>query len=227
MRDALRATGRPVFYSINPGNGSDDLCPPNRCSLNLVQIANMWRIGFDIDTSWGSVIRLIDENAALSSYAGPGHWNDPDMLEVGNGLTDTEGRAHFSMWAIMAAPLIAGNDLRSMSNATKATMTNADVIAIDQDPLGAQGQLVASPAANLQVWSKTLSGTNSRAVALFNRASTAASITVQWTQLGLPAGAAAVRDLWSHTDLGNFTGSYTATAIPARGVALLKVASNP
>ena len=227
MRDALRATGRPIFYSINPGNGSDDLCPPNRCSLNLVQIANMWRVGFDIDRSWGSVLRLIDENAALASYAGPGHWNDPDMLEVGNGLTDTEGRAHFSMWAIMAAPLIAGNDLRSMSNATKTTMTNADVIAIDQDPLGAQGQLVASPATNLQVWSKTLSGTNIRAVALFNRGSTAASITVQWTQLGLPAGAATVRDLWSHTDLGNFTGSYTATAIPAHGVAMLKVASSP
>jgi len=149
------------------------------------------------------------------------------MLEVGNGLTDSEGRAHFSMWAIMAAPLIAGNDLRGMSNATKTTLTNADVIAIDQDPLGAQGQLVASAATNLQVWSKTLSGTNIRAVALFNRGSTAASITVQWTQLGLPAGAATVRDLWSHTDLGNFTGSYTATAIPAHGVAMLKVAGNP
>jgi alpha-galactosidase len=99
----------------------------------------MWRIGFDINASWSSMIGLVDQDANLSTYAGPGHWNDPDMMEVGNGLTDTEGRTHFSMWAILAAPLIAGNDLRSMSAATKATLTNSDVIAVDQDPLGIQG----------------------------------------------------------------------------------------
>ncbi len=134
------------------------------------------------------------------------------MLEVGNGLTDAEGRAHFSMWAIMAAPLIAGNDLRSMSAATKETLTNAEVIAVDQDPLGIQGRLVASPGEGLQVWSKTLSGKNTRAVALFNRNdSGSAPITVQWSDLGLPAGPATVRDLWSHTDLGTFN---DATRLP-------------
>ena len=167
MRDALRATGRPIFYSINPGDGSG--CPPNSCSINLVTIANMWRIGFDINGSWSSMIGLVDQDANLYSYAAPGHWNDPDMMEVGNGLTDIEGQTHFSMWAILAAPLIAGNDLRSMSAATKATLTNSEVIAVDQDPMGVQGRLVASPGTNLQVWSKTLSGTNTRAVALLNR----------------------------------------------------------
>jgi alpha-galactosidase len=227
MRDALRASGRPIFYSINPGNGQNDLCPPNTCTLNLPTIANMWRIGFDIGPNWASVTRLVDANANLYSYAGPGHWNDPDMMEVGNGLTDAEGRSHFSLWAIMAAPLIAGNDLRSMSAATKATLTNAEVIAVDQDALGVQGRLVATPGTNLQVWAKTLSATSARAVALFNRNdSGTASIAVQWSALGIPAGAATVRDLWSHTDLGTFTGSYTAASVPSHGVVMLRVQSS-
>jgi alpha-galactosidase len=225
MGSALKATGRPIFYSINPGDGSG--CPPGNCSIDPSKIANMWRIGFDISGSWSSMIGLVDQDAPLSQYAGPGHWNDPDMMEVGNGLTDTEGRTHFSMWAILAAPLIAGNDLRSMSAATKTTLTNAEVIAVDQDPMGIQGRKVASPAANLEVWSKTLSGTNTRAVALLNRGSATASITVQWSALGIPTGGATVRDLWSHTDLGSFTGSYTASSVPSHGVAMLKVTSAP
>ena len=226
MRDALRASGRPIFYSINPGDGSG--CPPNTCSITLPTIANMWRIGFDINASWSSMIGLVDQDQNLASYAAPGHWNDPDMLEVGNsGLSDTEGQTHFSMWAILAAPLIAGNDLRSMSAATKATLTNSEVIAVDQDPLGAQGRLVATPGTNLQVWSKTLSGTNTRAVALLNRGTGTASITVQWSALGIPTGAAAVRDLWNHSDLGSSSGSYTASAVPSHGVVMLKITSTP
>jgi len=187
----------------------------------------MWRIGFDIAANWSSMVWLIDQNRPLAMYAGPGHWNDPDMMEVGNGLNDTEGRAHFSMWAIMAAPLIAGNDLRSMSAATKTTLTNEDVIAVDQDPLGAQGTRVATPGTNLEVWSKTLTGTNTRAVALFNRGSGTASIAVKWSDLGLPSGAATVRDLWSHTELGSFDDTYTDPAVPSHGVTLLKVVSTP
>jgi alpha-galactosidase len=225
MRDALRATGRPIFYSINPGDGTG--CPPNSCSINLPTIANMWRIGFDINGSWASMIGLVDQDQNLSSYAGPGHWNDPDMMEIGNGLTDTEGRSHFSMWAILAAPLVAGNDLRNMSAATKATLTNSEVIAVDQDPLGMQGRLAASPGTSLQVWSKTLSGTNTRAVVLLNRGTGTASITVQWSALGIPTGTATVRDLWSHTDLGTFQGSYTASSVPSHGVVMVKVTSAP
>jgi len=226
MRDALKATGRPIFYSINPGD-QGPFCTPTNCSLNLPMTANMWRIGFDISAQWSEVIRLIDANKEQYGGAGPGHWNDPDMLEVGNGLNDVEGRAHFSMWAIMAAPLITGNDLSKMSAATKATLTNAEVIAVDQDPLGKQGRVVATPGTNLEVWSKEMSGTNKRAVALFNRGSASASITVQWSQLGLPQGAATVRDLWAAKDLGPSTGSYTATNVASHSVVMLEIVSSP
>ena len=226
MRDALKAAGRPIFYSINPAD-QGPYCVPSNCSIDLVSIANMWRIEFDIAATWGDVTRLIDKDKPEYAGAGPGHWNDPDMLEVGNGLNDTEGRAHFSMWAIMAAPLITGNDLTKMSATTKATLTNAEVIAVDQDPLGKQGRVVATPATSLEVWSKEMSGTNTRAVALFNRSTGSASITVQWSQIGIPTGAATVRDLWNKTDLGSFTGSYTASSVPSHSVVMLKVVSTP
>jgi alpha-galactosidase len=114
-----------------------------------------------------------------------------------------------------------------MSAATKATLTNSEVIAVDQDPMGVQGHKVATPGTNLEVWSKTLAGTNTRAVVLLNRGTAAASITVQWSALGIPTGAATVRDLWSHTDLGSFTGSYTASSVPSHGAAMLKIVSAP
>jgi alpha-galactosidase len=161
----------------------------------------------------------------LAQYAGPGHWNDPDMLEVGRGMSPDEDRAHFGMWAILAAPLLAGNDIRSMSETTKAILTNADVIAVDQDPLGKQGTVVATPGANLEVWSKELSGTNIRAVGLLNRSEAAASMTVQWSAIGIPAGAATVRDLLNQQDLGSSTDSYTASSVPRHGMVMLKVTS--
>jgi alpha-galactosidase len=227
MRDALRATGRPIVYSVNPGNGSG--CPPtgpstSSCGLNLPSIANLWRIAFDINASWSSITGLIDQDAPLSPYAGPGHWNDPDMLEVGNGsLTADENKSHLSMWAMLAAPLLAGNDLRSMSAATTTILTNSEVIGVDQDPLGLQGQLVATPQSGLQVWSKTLSGNKARAVALLNRNGSAASIVVKFTDIGLSSGSASVRDLWQHADLGTFTGSYGAMNVPSHGVAMLRI----
>jgi len=225
MRDALRAAGRPIFYSINPGDGTG--CVPGKCSIDLPAVANMWRIGFDINASWSSVVSLIDQNAPLAQYAGPGHWNDPDMLEVGKLANETEDRAHFSMWAIMAAPLLAGNDIRSMSAATKTILTNAEVIAVDQDALGVQGKLVASPGKDLQVWAKKLAANGTVAVVLLNRSGSSASITADWSAIGLPAGAATVRDLWSHTDAGSFTGSYTAASVPSHGVAMLKITAAP
>ena len=232
MRDALRATARSIVYSINPGNGPSDLCPPNatgspgsKCSLDLPQIANLWRIGFDINASWGSVTSLIDQDAPLARYAGPGHWNDPDMLEVGRGMTAVEDRAHFSMWAILAAPLLAGNDIRTMSAATQAILTNPEVIAVDQDALGVQGSVVATPERGLQIWSKELSESNTRAVALLNRSASAATMTVTFAQLGLPVSNVLVRDLWEHKDLGTFTERYTASDVPSNGVVMLRIAS--
>lgn len=224
MRDALRATGRPIFFSINPGD-QGPYCTPTHCAIDLPTVANMWRIEFDIAPTWGDVTRLIDANKNEYIGAGPGHWNDPDMLEVGNGLNDTEGRAHFSMWAIMASPLITGNDLTKMSATTLETLTNEEVIAVDQDPLGVQGRVVATPGSNLEVWSKEMSGTNVRAVALFNRGSGNASITVQWSDIGIPTGDASVRDLWAKQDLGSFNGSYTASNVPSHSVVMLKVVS--
>jgi len=118
--------------------------------------------------------------------AGPGHFNDPDMLEVGNGkLTPDENRAHFALWAILAAPLIAGNDIRNMDAGTKAVLTDKEVLAIDQDPLGKQGRRVAKDG-DKEVWARELQGGN-RAVALLNRAATPQSITVKWEDLGYPA----------------------------------------
>ncbi len=228
MRDALRATGRPIVYSVNPGNGSG--CPPtgpstSSCGLDLPSIANLWRIAFDINASWSSITGLIDQDATLFPYAGPGHWNDPDMLEVGNGsLTADENKSHLSMWAMQAAPLLAGNDLRSMSAGTTTILTNSEVIAVDQDPLGHQGQLVATQQSGLQVWSKTLSGNNLRAVALLNRNGASASISAKFTDIGLSSGSASVRDLWQHADLGTFTGSYTAMNVPSHGVVMLRIA---
>jgi alpha-galactosidase len=227
MRDALRATNHPILYSINPYTGNT--CVPtgartSTCGLDLADIAHMWRISADIKATWGDVTRIIDIEAPLSAYAGPGHWNDPDMLEVGNGsLTEDENRAHFSMWAMFAAPLIAGNDLTTMTEATKAILTNAEVIAVDQDPLGNQARVVATPQPGLQVWSKTLSGDNVRAVALFNRNAGAASITVEFADVGLSAGQVAVRDLWQKADLGSLSGSYTATSVPSHGVVMLRL----
>ena len=108
MGNALRASGRPIAFSINPGNGANDLQPPTAAGWNYGTVANMWRIGFDINASWTSVLSLIDQDSGLARFASPGHWNDPDMLEVGKGLTADEDRSHFSMWAMLAAPLIAG-----------------------------------------------------------------------------------------------------------------------
>lgn len=225
MKDALVATGRPIFYSVNPASGQGVSCVPPTCSIDLLSIANMWRIGFDINASWSAVLSCIDLDKKLAAYAGPGHWNDPDMLEVGKGLTADEDRAHFGMWAMLAAPLIAGNDIRSMSATTKAILTNEEVIAVDQDPLGKQATVVATPGTNLEIWSRELDAPNTRAVALFNRSEAATSMTVQWSQIGLPAGAATVRDLWAKKDLGTSTGSYTASSVPRHGIVLLRIMS--
>jgi alpha-galactosidase len=227
MGDALKATGRPIFYSINPVYGQGSCIVPPKCSIDCTKIATMWRIEFDISANWGSVTGLIDFDKPLSQYAGPGHWNDPDMLEVGRGMTAEEDKSHFGLWAMLAAPLLTGNDITKMSATTKAILTNKDVIDIDQDPLGKQGTMVATAGSNLEIWSKQLSGTNARAVALFNRSGAAASMSVTWTQAGLPAGAATVRDLYAQKDLGSFTDSYKADSVPSHGVVMLKIVSGP
>jgi len=218
MHNALKASGRPIVFSM---------CTWGFPGYWAIGVGHLWRTTSDIKDKWSSLLPIIDANNVNAASAGPGHWNDPDMLEVGNGgMTNLEYRTQFSMWAMMAAPLIAGNDLRAMDQATKDILTAPEVIAVDQDPLGVQGLRVSRivAAKGPQVWSKILSGVNARAVALFNRSDEDASMTVEWQQIKLPSGPASVRDLWARSDLGLFTDSYTVN-VPAHGVVLVKIVS--
>jgi alpha-galactosidase len=222
IRDALATSGRNILFSIcNWGINKPWIWGPNT--------GNMWRTTDDIFDFWQRVTWIVDQNAPLANFAGPGKWNDPDMLMVGNygtgavfgeGMTDTEYRSHFSMWAIMTAPLFAGNDLASMNVFTQETLMNTEVIAVDQDPLGKQGILV-SDLDGRQVYSKILQTAGTRAVLLFNRSESAANMTVNFTSLGLGA-TVAVRDLWQKANLGSFANSYTVN-VPSHGSVMLKL----
>lgn len=160
------------------------------------------------------------DSAQHPSAQSPGHSNDPDMLIVGMpGFGGTQNRTHLALWAVSGAPLLAGNNLATMNADTQAVLTNREVIAIDQDPLGRQGVRVADDRAGHQVYSKVLSGTGRRAVVLLNRGGAAATITARWADLGL-GGAAQVRDVWAARTAGTFTGSYSAS-VPAGQAVLL------
>jgi len=214
FRDALLATGRPIALSICEW-GSHEPWTWGPATGNL------WRTTTDIEDRWTSMVALVDLNTQYASAARPGAWNDPDMLEVGNGgMTSDEYRAHFSLWAIMAAPLMAGNDLRTMSADTRGLLTNPEVIAVDQDSLGIQGKLVEESSEGLQVFMKPLRD-GSRAVVLFNRTALATPIGASWWRLRV-SGPARVRDLWAHADLGEFNDRFI-TTVPAHGAVMLRV----
>ena len=171
---------------------------------------------------------IVDLSSQYWHVARPGAWNDPDMLEVGNGgMTQTEYRAHFSLWAMMAAPLIAGNDVRTMMDSTRAAagvreiLLNTEVIAVDQDSLGVQGRIVQATPSELQVWVKPLAD-GSRAVLLFNRASVPSAISVDLSRVGLKVKSARVRDLWAHTETPVVNDRLTAP-VPSHGVVMLRV----
>jgi alpha-galactosidase len=166
------------------------------------------------------VMDLVDLQDGLEGFAGPGHWNDPDMLEVGNGgMTTTEYQSHFSLWAILAAPLMAGNDLDKMTPEIHDILTNHEVILVDQDPLGKQGKRVRHQD-NQDIWVKPLQD-NRVAVVLLNRSAAAQPITLKWAEAGLAADQSAmVRDLWAHKDLGSMKGSLS-TPVAAHGVVMV------
>ena len=233
MRDALAATGRPIVFSI--------------CAWKfkkwMPQLGNLWRTTDDISDNWENIMGIIDTNEKLASYAGPGKWNDPDMLVVGcngtvdvqngksfdmpemadkRGMTDIEYQTHFSMWAVMAAPLIAGNDLRNMPKAVKEILLNKEVIAVDQDVLGRQGVKVWEDGKGLSIYSKELKGTHTRAVVLLNRTQRNERITAEWNDIGIPLGSATVRDLWRHVEIGNFNERYS-VYVPPHGVVFLRI----
>ncbi len=223
MRDALAKSGRPIVFSLCEWGSTKPW-------LWAKDVGNLWRATGDIINKWSGtekwggfgVVQILDQVDGLETYAGPGHWNDPDMLEVGNGvLTDTEARAHFSMWCILAAPLIAGNDIRSISAETKAILTNKDLIAVDQDALGIQGHRVKKDG-DLEVWSKQLSD-GGRAVALLNRSEAEKQITVTWQEIGYPESLkVSVRDLWSGNTSESTNGKYSAS-VPRHGAVVVRI----
>ncbi len=216
MRDALRATGRPIVYSINPEFGQVAR------RRELPELANSARVADDIEPTWASVMRVLDQGSNLAPLSRPGFWNDFDMLEVGNGMSYTEARAHFAMWAMMASPLLAGNDVRKMSAQTRTILENREVIAVDQDPLGIQATLADEPTPTTQVWSRPLHVPGTYAIALLNRGNAPAEIRVGWNWHVGFAGPATVRDLWRHEDLGVFDRGYSIVVQP-HDAAMIKV----
>ncbi|WP_051746918.1 NEW3 domain-containing protein [Streptomyces sp. NRRL B-5680] len=213
MGDALAKTGRPIVYSLCNW-GLDSVWTWGRT------VGQLWRTTGDIDASFGRMLDIFHANAKLADAAGPGGWNDPDMLEVGNGMTATEDRAHFSLWAEMAAPLIAGTDLRKASADTLAIYGNTEVVSVDQDRLGKQGRPV-SMTAGLDVLAKPLAD-GGVAVTLFNENPQPAVISTTAAAAGLPtAKGYLLRDLWAHTT-GETAGAISAT-VPGHGAVMYKV----
>jgi alpha-galactosidase len=219
MRDALAATGRPITYSIVEWGSSD----PKVWTWGA-DVGNLWRTSGDISDSWSRMISRVHINDDLAQFAGPGHWNDPDMLEVGNGgMTATEYRTHFSLWAVMAAPLLIGSDLRSVSTDTFTILSNSDVIAVDQDPLGRQGTIVSS-SGGLVVYTKPLSN-GDRAVVLLNENTTSATVSTTAAAIGIPSASSyTLKNLWTKAT-STTTGSISAS-VPAHGVVMYRVSRN-
>jgi alpha-galactosidase len=225
MADALRSTGREIVLSICEWGTAK----PWEWAKN---IGNLWRTTGDIWDSFEKkdpardwaypVMAIVDMNEPLWQHAGPGHWNDPDMLEVGNGgMTTAEYRSHFSLWAMMAAPLMAGNDVATMDEATRSILLNKEVIAIDQDKLGVQGRRVSKDG-DQEIWVKPLSD-GGRALLLFNRGEQPIRIRAKAEHIGVPAGfRAKVRDLWAHKDVGRWSGAIEAKVEP-HGVAMYRI----
>lgn len=214
MYEALRATGRPIVYSL--------------CQYGMDRVwmwgpyvgANLWRTTGDITDNYTRMAFIGFGQNGLEKFAAPGHWNDPDMLEVGNGkMNADEYRTHMSLWSLLAAPLLAGNDLTKMTPETLAILTNPEVIAVDQDTDGVQGHRV-SEEGPLEVWMKPLSD-GSKAVGLFNRGESAMTVRVNFSDIGAPE-TARVRDLWAHKDLGDFHGNFSAE-VPKHGVVMIGV----
>jgi alpha-galactosidase len=232
---ALRKAGRPIVLSICEwGNDKPWIWGPS--------VGHLWRTTGDIYNcfdcikdhgswkSWG-VMQILDKQDGLRQYAGPGHWNDPDMLEVGNGMPINEDRAHFSMWAMIAAPLIAGNDLRSMIAATKEILTNKEVIAVNQDSLGVQG-LKYAVKDSVETWLKPLKG-GSWALCFLNRSSKPQPVDFNWqteivrdtlskTELAAGTTTYKIRNLWTGKETGD-TKKPLKAIVPAHDVLMVRL----
>ena len=235
MRDALYAAGRPIVFSLCEWGD-------NKPWLWARDIGHLWRTTGDIYNcfdcvfdhgtwkSWG-VLQILDMQNGLREYAGPGHWNDPDMLEVGNGMPVNEERAHFSMWCLLAAPLIAGNDVRSMSDSTRDVLLNADVITVDQDKLGIQG-FKYSAQDGVEIWFKPLAD-DAWAMCALNRTNAARQVTFNWKEENVNDTFSKrdakfgtmtyrLRDLWTKKDRGSTKDALSAE-VPSHDVLMLRL----
>jgi alpha-galactosidase len=213
FRDALAQSGRAIVFSIcNWGVKAPWQWGPHT--------GNLWRTTGDIKDNYDRMSVIGFSQNGLEKFARPGHWNDPDMLEVGNGgMKHDEYLTHMSLWALLAAPLLAGNDLRNMNAETKEILTNSEVIAVDQDTKGIQGHRLWDEGP-LEIWAKQLSD-GGYAVGLFNRGESELRMTLDFKMLGI-TGTAQLRNLWEHQNLGSQSNSYTAM-VPKHGVLMLKV----
>ena len=222
MREAIKATNRPIVYALCEKGQKSKIQPATWSDT----VGNMWRIRGDIAATWDRIMQQVDVDVDLAAYSGPiKGWNDPDMLEVGNGsLTETENRSHFSLWCILSAPLMLGNDPSNMPATVKAILTNKEAIAIDQDSLGKQGVRIRKTG-NQEVWVKRLKN-GDRAVLLLNRdPSGTVNMTVNWTEAEIGWTAATkvkVRNIWEAKDQQDVTGSFSAQ-VPGHGVVLLRL----
>jgi alpha-galactosidase len=217
MRKALDAAGHPIVFSICEWGS-------NRPWEWAPELGNLWRTTGDIRDSWNSMIHILDQQVGLAKFAGKGHWNDPDMLEVGNGgMTNTEYETHFSLWCILAAPLIAGNDLRHMSNKTLSILTNKDVIAIDQDPAGKEGYKLKDQG-DREIWVKALAD-GDWAVLLLNRGEESAFMTMKLKDIAIKKSESyLVRDLWSHKQEKR-TDGLIRSDVPSHGVKMYRISA--
>ncbi|MDR3360186.1 MAG: NPCBM/NEW2 domain-containing protein [Bifidobacteriaceae bacterium] len=214
MRDELAATGRQIVYAISEYGDTDPW-------TWAAPIANLWRTTTDIKAEWSSVAGIIAKQVGLSKYAQPGAWNDPDMLQFANGsLTLEQNKSHLAMWSMLAAPLFLGTDLSQLSAAEVAVLTNPALVAIDQDPLGAQAELV-SDGAGRQVWARPLAG-GDIAVALYNPTSQAATISTTLAQVGARPGVHTAVDVWQPGQAANVVSALSDT-VPAYGTAVYRL----
>jgi alpha-galactosidase len=210
MRDALNATGRPILYSMCEANYDAEYSW-------APAVGNSWRTTNDINDHWDSMVFNLDQNDEGWKYAAPGGWNDPDMLEVGNGgMNSSEYQAHFSLWALVKSPLIVGCDVTKISADALRILTNTEVIGVNQDPLGVQGHKISN-ASGLEVWAGPLVD-GAVAAVLFNRSPVRSAISFTFSSVGLTFQVAAVRDLWAHEDLGIFFNEFTASVDPHAAV---------
>ena len=216
MGEALLHSGRQIVYSL--------------CQYGLENVGewgakvggNLWRTTGDISDRWNSLENIgFKQQLGREKVAGVGRWNDPDMLEIGNGgMTENEYRTHMALWSILAAPLLAGNDLRDMKPAIREILINKEVIAVDQDAAGKQGTRISQEGTS-EVWARQLAD-GVWAVGLFNRGAEPVKVTAKWSELGL-TGTHAVRDLWEHAERGKLADGFSAE-VPSHGVAFVRIA---